>query len=408
MYQKLKKKIIFIEMTAFLIVTILILGIINIVLSYQANQTNTRLLNMISNNSGKFPYVNKNDDNKLAFGGKITQETQYTTRYFIVNTDEEGNIEESDLGHIAEVSSGELPDIVKSVLNKDNEEGSYLHYKYKVVEKNGGYTLYFVDNYTQTLFIKYVMKISIFIAIIAMIVVFIIVYLLSGKAIEPILRNFEKQKRFITDAGHELKTPLAAISANADVLTLTVGKNDSINRIKKQTRQLNALIQEMLTLAKLEDYEKKSEFSKVDLSLLMKDVILELEPIAENSNKKLLINIEDDICIFGDNFGLQHLISVLLDNAIKYCTDKGTITARLSRSGKKILMEIRNTGNVDGVEDLNRLFDRFYRADKSRSKATGGFGIGLSIAKAVVENHHGEISVQNNNGEVSFLVQFKE
>lgn len=408
MYQKLKKKIIFIEMTAFLIVTILILGIINIVLSYQANQTNTRLLNMISNNSGKFPDVNKNDDNKLAFGGKITQETQYTTRYFIVNTDEEGNIEESDLGHIAEVSSGELPDIVKSVLNKDNEEGSYLHYKYKVVEKNGGYTLYFVDNYTQTLFIKYVMKISIFIAIIAMIAVFIIVYLLSGKAIEPILRNFEKQKRFITDAGHELKTPLAAISANADVLTLTVGKNDSINRIKKQTRQLNALIQEMLTLAKLEDYEKKSEFSKVDLSLLMKDVILELEPIAENSNKKLLINIEDDICIFGDNFGLQHLISVLLDNAIKYCTDKGTITARLSRSGKKILMEIRNTGNVDGVEDLNRLFDRFYRADKSRSKATGGFGIGLSIAKAVVENHHGEISVQNNNGEVSFLVQFKE
>jgi signal transduction histidine kinase len=227
---------------------------------------------------------------------------------------------------------------------------------------------------------------------------FALVSIFSKKAIKPIIDSMEKQKQFITDAGHEIKTPLAIISANADVLELTGGESEWITSIRNQITRLDKLVKNLLTLSKIDEGNIKMVFTVFDLSKVVFETAGPFEAIAETQKKMFQMELQTDVKFNGDESSIQQLISTLVDNAMKYSNEEGLIKVSLQTSKKGAKLEVFNTVDEIDKANLDKLFGRFYRMDSSRARETGGYGIGLSIAKSIVEAHHGKISVRSDDG----------
>lgn len=227
-------------------------------------------------------------------------------------------------------------------------------------------------------------------------VLFICVWFLSGWIIRPVEHAFERQKRFIADASHELKTPLTIISANAEVLSSSLGFNKWISNILAQTQRMNVLIRDLLNLAKLDSATPREHFTQFNLSSAVSASALFFESCAFESHKNFQMNIEENLLLFGNENAIRQLASILLDNAFKYSGEGDTIKISLSRKGEKKILTVYNTGSSISQEDQKHIFERFYRSDSSRSRESGGYGLGLSIAKSIVENHKGSISVKSD------------
>ena len=411
MFKKLRWQIIMIELAAFLFVTVIILASINIISHAQINKSAHQVLTLLSENSGKLPddYDNKKYTKyDFGFNSSMNAETPYNTRYFYVTLDTDGNITDYNLKHIAAISEDNLSKIVNRVYKVHRDEGSVSTYRYLKVGTSSGMIIYFVDCYIQKQYFNYILKTSFFIGFLCMIIVFFFVYFLSGKAICPMEKNMELQKQFVTDASHELKTPLAAISANVDVLELINDNPDAINTTKKikcQISQLNTLINEMLTLTKINSTEHlEHPFENVNISNIVNQQIADMEPVIKQKNIILNTSINDDICCMARNMEISRLFSVLLDNAVKYCTPEGAINITLSKDRSNLHYIITNSSDGIDENDLEHIFDRFYRGDKARNRNEGSYGIGLSIAKAIVISHKGKITAKNTNQGVQFAV----
>ena len=212
------------------------------------------------------------------------------------------------------------------------------------------------------------------------------------------MKNIERQKRFITDAGHELKTPLTSIATSADIAAMEYEGDEWIANIQKQTARLTRLVSDLVTLSRLD--EEMIIYDKMVFSL--SDAAWEIaEPfasLAKAGGKTYIQNIEDRLEMEADRNSIQQLLSILLDNALKYSDEGGKIRLDIYRSHNRICMKVFNTCELQGITDLERLFDRFYRPDESRSTNTGGTGIGLSMAQAIVEAHGGKITVNSTDG----------
>ncbi len=411
MFKTLRRRIIIIELAAFFLVTFVIVGFINIETHYQVNKNANEILTVLKENDGKIPKMNEakesgnlDEDRDFGFGTKFNNETRYTTRYFTVKVSSEGDIVEQDLAHIATVSQETIDKYVRIAFIRKLDRGSTGNYKYLKVHNGDETTIYFVNCYSQLKYVRYMMEISLGIGAVCLILVTIFVYILSGKVIEPMEKNMERQKRFVTDAGHELKTPLAAISVNADVLSLQIGENETLNKIKRQTAKMDTLIQEMLTLAKMEDFDFENEqFTEVNMSNLIKECVGEFDAAIAKKEIRLKENIAEDLILKGQEREFSRLISVLMDNAVKYCTEKGKITVTAKKNRNMVHVVVKNTAEDIKDKDLKHLFDRFYRTDSSRSRDTGGYGIGLSIAKAITDRYKGSICAKKGKGDVSFI-----
>ena len=228
----------------------------------------------------------------------------------------------------------------------------------------------------------------------------------SKKLIHPFIENDEKQKRFITNASHELKTPLAVISANTEMTEVLGGKNKWTESTRRQIKRLQTLIEDLVVLTRLDEM-KESELTDVDLSAVVAESSEPFRSVAENDGKRFTVDIAPDIRINGDKRGLQQIVSILLDNAVKYCDANGSITVRLeSRArGKGAKIVITNT-YVDGKDvDTSRFFERFYRQDESHNSEKSGFGIGLSMAKEITERMKGKLRVNYSGDTISFTVE---
>lgn len=437
MFKKLRWHIILIELGAFLFITVLIVAAINIGFTAQINRNAHQLLSMLEKYGGIIPEVvdsysengedntqikiiydndSATDDEKiqhfdsdfsdLGFGLRFSDETRYTTRYFWVLLDDNNIIIDEDLSHIAAQSVYDVQNYVHAAVKSSRLESHSGKYYYLKVPEEDKTRIYFVDCYSMIESRNSLTRTSIFIASIAMIIATAFVWITSKQVIAPLQKNLELQKRFITDASHELKTPLAAIQVNADVLELTMGENPTIDKIKRQVNNMNGLVEEMLTLSRMDsEAERKEEFSEIDFSSLVEEKVSDFMTRAESQDKKLILNIKPDIKVIGNSKGLERLVSVLCDNAVKYCSSGGEIDVCLDSTLSYAKLEVANTSEKLSQDDMKHLFDRFYRTDSSRSKETGGYGIGLSIAKTVVDQHRGKISAANREDKVCFTVE---
>jgi two-component system, OmpR family, sensor histidine kinase CiaH len=400
MIKKLQRKFILITMGSLLVVMLLLIGSINGINLYRMEKKLNGFMRILTDNKGQFPKFERGEPPKddKEFALHMNEETPFKTRYFVVEFNEDKSILQIDTSHIFAVSSGDAAEYAASVLEGSKDSGYKGIYKYSLVELSNGYLVVFMDCSDDIQTAEAFLLISCIVALATLLLMFLLVSVLSKKAIKPIIESTEKQKQFITDAGHEIKTPLAIISANADVLELTGGENEWITSIRNQTARLDKLVKNLLMLSKMDEDNRKMVFTEFDLSEVVIMMAEPFETIAETKNKKFQMDIQPDITLLGDKSSIEQLISTLVDNAIKYSNEGGSIKITLSSVKKGIKLEVYNTTQELDTHNLDKLFDRFYRADSSRSRDTGGYGIGLSIAKSIVEAHHGKISVKSEDG----------
>lgn len=400
MIKKLQKRFIMITMGSLALVVFILLGVINIVSYYEMDSKMNGVIRILSENQGEFPKYKKGTEmlSEQKFGFEINPETQFQTRYFIVKVNGDGSIKETDTEHVAAVTSEAAVEYANKILKNGKKSGHKDMYKYAVVDEPYGSMIIFIDYRIQRQEVNLFSLISCAVALITFSLVFILVSIFSKRVINPIIKSMEKQKQFITDAGHEIKTPLAIISANADVLELISGENEWITSIRNQTSRLDKLVKNLLMLSKMNEDDIKLAFSDFKLSDIVFETAAPFKVIAEKQNKKFLMDIEPELKLHGDENSIRQLVSTLVDNSMKYSNEDGEIKISLSAVKRGIKLEVYNTVDKIDKGKLDKLFDRFYRADSSRARETGGYGIGLSIAKSIVETHHGKIVAKSDDG----------
>ena len=236
--------------------------------------------------------------------------------------------------------------------------------------------------------------------------VFVLVWFLSGRMIRPIAESYRKQRRFITDAGHEIKTPITIIDADLEILRMETGDNEWVQDIRTQTARLAALTNDLICLSKMEEEEVQAKRIEFPLSDAVRETAESFQTLAKTRGRTLLIHVEPMLSYVGDEKALCQLVEILIDNALKYSREGDTVHLTLERQGRFIRMAVEN-----GVENMDKdvvdnMFDRFYRADRARASDGGGHGIGLSIAQAVVSAHRGKISAAVNAGRLTMTVLF--
>ena len=395
MYRRLQRKFVAIAMGSLLLIFIVIIGAINIYSYYYMNNIADGLLSKLADNDGRFPEYNKENQTGhiLWFNYRITPETSYETRYFTVKVFADETEIMIDTSSIAAISSEQAEQYAEAVLSGGGSTGYHDTYKYLVVEQSDSTLIIFLDRYPQIQSFRSFFKISCVIAILSLVIMFILVSLLSKRAIKPVMESAEKQKQFITDAGHEIKTPLAIISASNDVLELNHGKTEWTESIRNQANRLDTLVKNLLSLSKMEEEKVQLVFTDFSASDLVWESVISFEALANGQGKHFQVNIQPDLTVTGDENGFRQVVSILLDNAVKYTCDQGEISVTLQEQSKAVSLEVCNISDTLPEGDLNRLFDRFFRADPSRARESGSYGIGLSIAKAVANAHKWKINV---------------
>lgn len=428
MFKKLRLRFITSAMIAVAAVLVIIIGAINILDYRNVVQDADRMLEMLADNNGTFPDVSpgsKNGDttppssdvsagseqdsasapngtapsHSGGFGGQnMTADTPFESRYFTVRFNADGTLQSVDVSNIAAVDDDSAKDLAQQVYSSGKKKGFVDYYRYLVRTDDSGSIVIFLDCNRSLSNFRSFFFISILVSLIGFAAVLVLVILLSRRAIRPIQESYDKQKRFITDAGHELKTPLTVIDADLSVLEMDVGKNEWIDDMRSQTKRLAKLTNDLVYLSKMDEENRQRIKIEFPLSDVTAEEAQSFRSRALVENKSFESAIEPMISYTGDEKAIRQLISILLDNALKYSEPGGSIRIALSKKGKTVSLSVFNTTETVRQEDLNHLFDRFYRTDQSRNSETGGYGLGLSIAKAIVSAHRGKITAESADG----------
>ena len=409
MINTLRKKFILATMISVIIVFTVILGIINIVNYSRVAKDTDNIIQFLATNNGQFngvpsdkgempPIDDKMDGNpdyeKALENFKIDKETPYATRYFTVSYDENGNVTTSNTMHIAAVTSDAANEMATKVLSSNKTSGYINNYRYKVIEDKN--MVIFVDSSTQLGTAKNFLWISIIVALTGIVGVFILVVLISSRVVKPLAESYEKQKQFITDASHELKTPLTIISANNELIEMEHGENESTKVISKQVTRLTSMVKNLTALARL-DEAASAEMVEMDLSNIVEDMVEVFRPAVEADGRKFALRLQECVKCVGDEKLIRQLISVLFENAAKYAKTETVVD--FSRQGQRAVLLVKNDAEGLTQGDMDKCFERFYRAASTRASGKEGSGIGLSIAKEIVNLHKGTIEafVDNEN-----------
>ena len=391
--------------------------------------------------------LNENDinENDLKRHG-ISPESQFDTRYFTVTINSKGDVENIDTSKIASVSSENAAQYAKKLWKSgkrgDGKNGFSESFKYLTVGEGDSTMYIFLSCQRELSTIRTYVLASVGISVFGLAVVFVMIYFFSGKILKPVLESYEKQKRFITDASHEIKTPLTIIDANTEVIEMMEGENEWTSSTRKQVARLTSLTEKLVFLSRMDEEATKLKMLEFSLSDAILDTAEPFKAIARTKGKKLTIDVTDGILYTGDEKTIRQLVSILLDNAMKYsgCSsvsfEKSNINKKnlnktnfnktylnkttqtqndcvttidpaseieisLKPSGKNRIITVWNT--VDETANIKKgrqdmLFERFYRTDTSHNSKTGGFGIGLSAAYAIVKAHKGKITAESKDG----------
>ncbi len=399
MIRKLRTQFIVLAMFSLLLLLAVIVAGMNL-LNYRAVVADAdEVLSLLSQNRGEFPA----DVGGRLPGGRpphgLSPEAPYESRYFSVLLGADGTALRVDTSRIAAVDSEQAADYAAAVAQKAADRGFFEQFRYIRSDEPLGVRITFLDCGRKLEAFRQFLLISVGMAAAGFLVVFFVIVFFSGKFIRPIAESYEKQKHFITDAGHEIKTPLTIISANADLLEMDIGENESLTEIKRQAKRLTGLTNDLVSLARMEESERALPMIEFPVSEVVQEAAAPFAALALAQNKQLACNIQPLLTLKGNEQAIGQLVSLLLDNALKYAPEGAAVSLELIRQGKHLTLSVCNpTFGEIRPEQLSHVFDRFYRADPSRNSQTGGHGIGLSIAKAITTAHNGKIAAQTKDG----------
>lgn len=409
MILSIRKKLIATSAIAVILALTSIFAVVLLTSISQLNNTLDTITDLICMNGGMFPEVNEKISPlpKMYIPSErlITEETQFSTRFFTVWLDENKNVVSENIDSIASLSKKEIDDYGKCAVNKKATRGWISEYRFKVEKVDNGYMAVFVNGNVNR-FLTYRLLVSFFLIMIASgMGVLVFVFIISKKIARPIYENYEKQKQFITDANHELKTPLTLILSNLEILEAEIGKNEWLEDIKYEGERMKHLINQLVSLTRMDEDKSDVYFLEFDLTNTVKDMVSEFKPFSEERGKKLNLTVDGTIKYDGNEGDIRKLISILLDNAVKYCDKNGNIDVIIEKKRTPVITVENTCKDTDSIE-LDKLFDRFYKGDKSRVY-DGSFGIGLSIAKAIVQKHSGEITPYTKQNIIGFKITLK-
>ncbi len=461
MAKTLQRKFIFAAMTAVTILLLTLVGAINILNRIQTADRQGRLLEMLCEADGqpekhmRDPEFRGQDRRRTDWPGpesapedvqqegetsqsgrtgtdrgpgslsgrgerRFSMDEMLSARYFAVRLDEEGGVLETDVSRIYAVTEEEAASLGQSFFQaakKSGREGGTAEgFRYLCKEQEDGeHLLIAMDISGDSRDLLTVLGISVMIAALCWIAMLLPVYLLTRRAIAPTAVSIERQKQFVTNAGHELKTPLAIIQANTEALELYNGESKWTRNIRTQTMRLSDLMQNLLTLARMDENALVLQKQDFALDILAGEVWENFIQPAEARGLSWSIPEPGTVTarVHGNRESLAQLLSILFDNAVKYTPEGGRIEVRFSSGAGMVVLEQSNTivsSAEDGggiPEDPDRLFERFYRTDADRSRKKGGFGIGLSAAKAIAEANGGRIRARTGDGRLAFLVSLQ-
>lgn len=393
-----RKKFIVIAMTAMTACLVLLLLLINL---FNLNSVITEqqdILSILSENDGRFPPFNSPmDKRRPGRTYQITAESEHRIRFFQVSVDADNNIAGVNLKQIAAVDEAEAAVLGRKAMATGKEYGFIGNYIFRSTNREGSpHThIIFLDWQEKLTAVKNFAVISVVMGAAGLAATFLIVLWLSQRAMRPVIISTQKQQQFITDASHELKTPLSAISVNMEVLAMEAGENEWISSTNEQVRLLRQLVDQLITSARLDEAASLyGEKKPLDLCEIVSDAVTCFAPMAEVAGRTIELDMPEYCEMLGNEELLRRLISGLCDNAIKHASGEGNIKLSLSSKGKNVTLRIQNPWPAAKDDSVyTRMFDRFYKVDPARSKdaARNGFGVGLSIAEKAAQWHGGTI-----------------
>ena len=415
MFRRLRLQFIVVATIAVSIMLISIIGILNASKYATSEKRINKILDLLSKNNGVLP---DEEVVEKILGRKTNPDIIVQYRYFSAYVDSTNKVITMNTEHIANLSETDVIFYIRKILSGKNRYGNFTttdgqKFAYKLILHEDEiklivllYTTSYIEDRADLI------DTSVFIFFSNLVFFIIIFVIFSGKVMMPFMENYRNQKAFITNAGHELKTPLAIISANNELCEMIGGENEWTKSTKEQVERMTDLINRLVVLARFEEKsEEKSDVAEKNINF--SDIVTKssnsFKSMAIKGGKNFESNIQKNLCISGDDGAIYELVNILIDNANKYCDDGGTVGVGLLQHGitfKKAKLVVYNTYKSGKGVDYSRFFERFYREDKSHNSNVSGYGVGLSIAGNIVKRHKGKIHISYKNDTIYFNVYF--
>ncbi len=335
--------------------------------------------------------------------GRLSQPPRIElSTFYSVAISKSGQILKVDTADMASFDETALTEFAMEILNGEESDGVEQNFLYRVADKGDYQLVAFMDNTVLMESAGTLLNYTLIFGAVAFVVIFFIALFLANRIVAPLEESYKRQKQFVSDAGHELKTPVAVVNANAELLSREIGESQWLSNIQYENERMSALISQLLDLARTENVTPQME--NVDLSRLVYGEILPFEAIAYENDLCLKQDIDEGVQVYGNSIQLKQLVSILLDNAIRHSSNGNEIVLQLKKEKTQVHLSVVNDGEEIPAEQRKYLFERFYRTDAARSDEKQHYGLGLAIAKAIVTIQKGTIQVQCADGKVTFLV----
>ena len=410
MFKQLQKSFVKSAMLSFTAVLLVVLVAVNVVNYRQTVNQVDRLGTMLVNNDGTFPDApeggmapKEHPEHGMPKGMEFRKDDQMATRYAVVRV-ANGTVQSVDRTHLVSLDEEALKELGLRVAQGSATQGWEGSLRYQVAKTDAGTMVVLVDANKETQQISRLMMVTGAVFVLCLAVVYVLVRLVSKRAIRPFVENVERQQQFIANASHEIKTPLAVLSANTDLLAMMGTEAKFVDSNKRQIKRLNSLVEQMLILSRYDEGEATATKEEVDLVAVTKTIVEEILPVLNEKGLQVEFTGEAQTIITTNKSAMTELIRILLDNAMKYTVGKPVITVEAKRNQ----LAIGNATEPMTKEQVSQIFDRFYRVDSSRNRTTGGSGLGLSIAQKIAETNDVQLTAElTSETQIRFVIATK-
>ena len=408
MFKQLQKSFVKSAMLSFTAVLLVVLVAVNVVNYRQTVNQVDRLGTMLVNNDGTFPDApeggmapKEHPEHGMPKGMEFRKDDQMATRYAVVRV-ANGTVQSVDRTHLVSLDEEALKELGLRVAQGSATQGWKGSLRYQVAKTDAGTMVVLVDANKETQQISRLMMVTGAVFVLCLAVVYVLVRLVSKRAIRPFVENVERQQQFIANASHEIKTPLAVLSANTDLLAMMGTEAKFVASNKRQIKRLNSLVEQMLILSRYDEGEAAATKEEVDLVAVTKTIVEEILPVLNEKGLQVEFTGEAQTIVTTNKSAMTELIRILLDNAMKYTVGEPVITVEAKRNQ----LAIGNETEPMTKEQVSQIFDRFYRVDSSRNRTTGGSGLGLSIAQKIAETNDVQLTAElTSETQIRFVIE---